>query len=162
AMGLWSLTGLLTASAVILPWGSRNQALACVGTLLSYPLVLAAGTADLLTWGAGAVYLLLVARLGAFGAALFASSLHRDLELMAALSEREARLQSYFDLSLVGAAILSPDGRCEEVNDELCRMFRYARPELLRFSWLDLVHVEEGRNGPTLLAPALSPSGTHH
>src|SRR5437667_52588 len=51
-MGLWSLTGLLTASAVILPWGSRSQALACVGALASYPLQLAAGTADPLTWGA--------------------------------------------------------------------------------------------------------------
>src|SRR5207244_6311932 len=65
-----------------------------------------------------------------FAASLFARSLCSDLQLMAALSEREARLQSYFDLSLVGAAILSPDGRCGEVNDELCRMFGYARPEL--------------------------------
>ncbi len=70
AMALWSLTGLLTASAVILPWGSRNQALASVGVLGSYPLLLAEGTADLLTWGAGGVYLLLVARLGAFAEGL--------------------------------------------------------------------------------------------
>src|SRR5207248_1858981 len=222
AMGLWSLTGLLTASAVILPWGSRSQALACVGPLLSYPLQLAAGTdaltwgaggtylflvgalgvfaaslfarslrsdlqlmatlserearlqsyfdlslvgarseerrvgkecrdrtvtgvqtcalpifsyplqlaagTDALTWGAGGTYLFLVGALGVFAASLFARSLRSDLQLMATLSEREARLQSYFDLSLVGAAILSPDGRCGEVNDELCRMFGYSRP----------------------------------
>jgi len=159
AMGLWSLTGLLTASAVILPWGSRSQALACVGTLLSYPLQLAAGT-DPLTWGAGGTYLFLVGSLGVFAASLFARSLRSDLQLMAALSEREARLQSYFDLSLVGAAILSPDGRCGEVNDELCRMFGYSRPELLRLAWLDLVHAEECRTAAAVLARALSPAGT--
>ena len=159
-MGLWSLTGLLTASAVILPWGSRSQALACVGALASYPLQLAAGTADPLTWGAGGTYLFLVGSLGVFAASLFARSLRSDLQLMAALSEREARLQSYFDLSLVGAAILSPDGRCGEVNDELCRMFGYSRPELLRLSWLDLVHAEECRTAAAVLARALSPAGT--
>ena len=159
AMGLWSLTGLLTASAVILPWGSRSQALACVGTLLSYPLQLAAGT-DALTWGAGGTYLFLVGSLGVFAASLFARSLRSDLQLMAALSEREARLQSYFDLSLVGAAILSPDGRCGEVNDELCRMFGYSRPELLRLSWLEVVDAEESAIAAAVLARALSPTGT--
>src|SRR5947199_2047515 len=161
-MGLWSLTGLLTASAVILPWGSRSQALACVGALVSYPLQLAAGT-DPLTWGAGGTYLFLVGSLGVFAASLFARSLRSDLQLMASLSEREARLQSYFDLSLVGAAILSPDGRCGEVNDELCRMFGYSRPELLRLSWLVLVHAEECRTAAAGLArplpPAASPQG---
>ncbi len=159
AMGLWSLTGLLTASAVILPWGSRSQALACVGTLLSYPLQLAAGT-DPLTWGAGGTYLFLVGSLGVFAASLFARSLRSDLQLMAALSEREARLQSYFDLSLVGAAILSPDGRCGEVNDELCRMFGYSRPELLCLSWLEVVDAEESATAAAVLARALSPTGT--
>src|SRR2546425_976153 len=155
AMGLWSLTGLLTASAVILPWGSRSQALACLGTLLSYPLQLAAGT-DPLTWGAGGTYLFLVGLLGVFAASLFARSLRSDLQLMAALSEREARLQSYFDLSLVGAAILSPDGRCGEVNDELCRMFGYSRPELLRLSWLDLVHAEEASRAKDVFLATVS------
>src|SRR5205809_5143160 len=42
---VWVLTGLVASAAVILPWGSRNQALACVGTLLSYPLHLVAGPA---------------------------------------------------------------------------------------------------------------------
>src|SRR5438067_13293475 len=54
---VWVLTGLVASAAVILPWGSRNQALACVGTLASYPLHLAAATADPLTWGAGGTYL---------------------------------------------------------------------------------------------------------
>jgi PAS domain-containing protein len=128
AMCVWSLTGLLASSAVILPWGRRSQTLACAGTLLSYPLHLVAGTADPLTWGAGGTYLLVVGSLGVFAASLLERSLQSDLRLMAALFEREARLQSYFDLSLVGAAILSPDGRCSEVNDELCRMTGYARP----------------------------------
>ena len=65
---VWVLTGLVASAAVILPWGSRNQALACVGTLLSYPLHLAAGTADPLTWGAGGSYLAVAVSLSVFGA----------------------------------------------------------------------------------------------
>src|SRR5438132_1166822 len=69
---VWVLTGLVASAAVILPWGARNQALACLGALLSYPLHLVAGTADPLTWGAGGTYLVVAASLSVFGAALFA------------------------------------------------------------------------------------------
>jgi PAS domain S-box-containing protein len=127
--------------------------------LLSYPLHLAAGTADPLTWGAGGTYLLVVLVLSVFGASLFAGSLRTDLRLSAALSEREARLQSYFDLSLVGTAILSPDGTCSEVNDELCRMLGYSRAELRRLSWPALVPPEERDAAGALLARALSDGG---
>jgi PAS domain S-box-containing protein len=65
------------------------------------------------------------------------------IQLHAALTEREARLQSYFDLSLVGCAILGPHATCSEVNDELCRMLGHSRAELLGRSWLSLVHPEE-------------------
>ncbi len=155
AMCVWTLTGLLAGSAVILPWGARSQVLACVGTLITYPLHLEVGTTDPLTWAAGGTYLLVVTSLSVFGAALFARSLRTDLRLTATLSEREARLQSYFDLSLVGAAILTPDGHPVEVNDELARMLGYSRAELGRRSWLELVHPDERASAAALIGSAL-------
>ena len=156
AMCIWTLTGLLGASAVVLPWGGRSQAFACLGALLAYPLHLEAGTADPLTWAAGGTYLLVVSAISVFGAALFASYVRSDLELTAVLSEREARLQSYFDLSLVGTAILLPDGTCNEVNDELCTMLGFPRGELVRRWWPALVHKDERAAAAALLARALA------
>jgi len=153
---VWVLTGLVATAAVIVPWGARNQALACIGVLLSYPLHLVAGTADPLTWSAGGTYLLVAVSLSVFGASLFARYLRGELELSAALSEREARLRSYFDLSLVGTAILSPDGTCSEVNDELCRMLGYTPAELLGMPWWALVHPNDRAAFATLLRRMLS------
>ena len=62
-----------------------------------------------------------------FGAALYASYVRSGLHLVHALTEREARLQSYFDLAPVGSAVLQPDGRILEVNDALGRVLGYAR-----------------------------------
>src|SRR5262245_20295259 len=153
AMCIWTLTGLLAASAVILPWGRSWQSLACVGALLSYPLHLATGI-DPLTWAAGGTYLLVVVSLSVFGSSLFARDLRRGLQLTAALSEREARLQTYFDLALVGTAILAPDGTCRELNDELCAMLGYRRDELLGVPWLVLLHPEERDAAAAALAEA--------
>jgi PAS domain S-box-containing protein len=155
AMCIWTLTGLLGASAVIIPWGRSWQSLACVGALLSYPLHLAAGT-DPLTWAAGGTYLLVVVSLSVFGASLFARDLRSAMQLTAALSEREARLQTYFDLSLVGTAILAPDGTCRELNDELCTMLGYERDALLGASWVVLLHPEERDAAAAVLAETLA------
>lgn len=43
ALCVWVLTALLCSSAVLLPWGRRNQALACVGALAAYPMQLGIG-----------------------------------------------------------------------------------------------------------------------
>lgn len=139
AMCVWTLTGLLGASAVIIPWGPRSQLLASLGALVSYPLHLEFGTVDPLTWGAGGAYLLVVVGLGAFGASLFAEYARSDLRLTAALFEREARLQSYFDLSPVGTAIVARGDSLTEVNDELCRILGVTHAELLGTAWKALV-----------------------
>ncbi|HLY37390.1 MAG TPA: ATP-binding protein [Candidatus Binatia bacterium] len=156
AMCIWVLTGLIASSAVILPWGRRSQALACLGTLVVYPIHLQSGVADPLTWAAGGTYLLAVASLAVFGAGLFAHYVRSDLQLTATLSEREARLQSYFDLSLVGTAIVDAAGRCGEVNAELCATFGYTAPELLGRPWSDLVHPDERAVATALLAQGLA------
>src|SRR5262249_12488808 len=139
AMCVWVLTALLCASALILPWGRRNQLLASIGVLATYPLHLALGVADLPTWLAGGAYLLMVIGLSTFGAALFARHTETDLRLTAALSEREARLQSYFDFSLAGMLVVGPDGRCREVNPEFCRMLGKTAEDLLASPWTALV-----------------------
>ena len=143
ALCLWTLTALLASSAVIIPWGGRAQAIASLGTLLSYPLHLEVGNGDALSWAAGGTYLLVVSAMAVIGAALYARYLWTDLHLTSTLSEREARLQSYFDLALVGTAVLSPDGICREVNDELCRLVMHTRDELLRMRWSELTHPDE-------------------
>jgi PAS domain S-box-containing protein len=153
---VWVLTALLCGVGVLLPWGRRNQALACVGVLLSYPVHLQLAGADPLAWAAGGVYLLAVSAMSAFGAALFARYVQKDLQLTAALSEREARLQSYFDLSLVGMAVVDAEGRCREVNGELCRMLGLSHGELAGLAWSRVVHVEDRATAGDVLARALA------
>jgi PAS domain S-box-containing protein len=157
---VWVLTALLASSAVLLPWGRRNQALACIGALAAYPLQLQSGANDPLVWAAGGTYLLAVTALSVFGAALFARFVRKDLQLTAELTEREACLQSYFDLSLVGTAIVGADGTCREVNEELCRMFGKTADELRGSAWWDLVVPEERTVGRGMLAQALGGAPT--
>jgi len=160
AMCVWQLTALLATSSVVLPWGSRNQALACLGTLVAYPLYLISGASDPLTWGAGGAYLLVVLSLSMFAASLLERSVRSDLTLTAALSDREARLRSYFDLALVGTAVVSPDGIFREINDELCHMFGYTRAELAGLSWPMLVDRDMQSAAAALLLRAHAGAGT--
>ena len=57
ALCVWVLTALVCSCAVLLPWGRRNQALASIGVLATYPLQLE-GPNDPLVWAAGGTYLL--------------------------------------------------------------------------------------------------------
>lgn len=86
--------------------------------------------------------------------------MRHDLRLTAELSEREACLQSYFDLSLVGTAIVGADGRCREVNEELCRMFDTSAAALRGRHWWELVSPEERTVGQGMLAQALAGAPT--
>ena len=115
-MCVWVLTALLAGAGVLLPWGRRNQFLACIGALLTYPVLLETSVSDPVTWTAGGAYLLMVVVVSTLGASLFARYMERGVRLTAVLSEREARLQSYFDLSLVGMAVIAADGTCLELN----------------------------------------------
>src|SRR6185503_3293854 len=152
---LWTLTGLLASAGVILPWGGRRQAIASLGSLASYPLHLALGKGDPLSWAAGGTYLLIVIAMSAVGAMLYSRYLWTDLRLTSKLYEREARLQSYFDLALFGTAILLPDGSCAEVNDELSRILGYSSEELLHMRWSEVASPDERAAGAAQLAGAL-------
>jgi PAS domain S-box-containing protein len=143
AMCLWTLTGLLGSTAVFLRWGGSHQALASVGTLLSYPAHLAAGNVDPLTWSAGGTYLLVMVSMSVFGSAVYARYLQLGGQLARTLSEREAQLQSFFDLAPVGTAVVRRDGTFSEVNDALCHVLGYSRADLLRRQWFDFAHADD-------------------
>jgi PAS domain S-box-containing protein len=67
-----------------------------------------------------------------------------------ALGRAEQALQAcgerslcYFELGLVGMAIVSPIKGCLEVNDRLCDILGYERRELLRITWAALTHPDD-------------------
>jgi PAS domain S-box-containing protein len=158
AMCLWTLTGLMGSLAVFLRWGGVNQALAAGGTLVSFPLHLASGTVDGLTWAAGGTYLVVMVVMSVFGSALYAGYVRAGLHLERTLSEREAQLQSFFDLAPVGTAIVHPDGTFTDVNDALCRFLAHPRHDLLRMRWFDLAHPDDRDAARAQVADALSGS----
>jgi PAS domain S-box-containing protein len=59
------------------------------------------------------------------------------------LRTSEERFRRYFDLGLIGMAISSPEKRCVEVNDEMCRILGYSRGELLERSWAEMTHPDD-------------------
>ncbi|MCX6058809.1 MAG: transporter substrate-binding domain-containing protein [Chloroflexi bacterium] len=60
-----------------------------------------------------------------------------------ALRESEERFRSYFDLPLAGRAITSPSKGWLEVNDALCEMLGYPKPELIQMNWAELTHPDD-------------------
>ena len=156
AMCLWTLTGLICSAAVFLRWGRVNQALASVGAVALYPLHLLLTNVDVLTWGAGGTYLIVMVAMSVFGAGLYAGYVRSGLHLARTLSEREARLQNYFDLAPVGSAVLRPDGTFLEVNDALGRLLGYDQEELLRRNWFHLAVADDRPHLETLARETLA------
>ncbi len=68
------------------------------------------------------------------------------LEIKTVSSTREAVLElqpRFFELSLVGLAMTSPDRRFLVVNQKLCDMLGYAANELVGMSWADVTHSDD-------------------
>jgi len=59
------------------------------------------------------------------------------------LLESEERFRSYFELGLVGMAILSPEKQWIEVNHRLCEMLLYSPEEVTGRTWAGLTHPED-------------------
>jgi PAS domain S-box-containing protein len=80
---------------------------------------------------------------------LAAADLDRRKEVVArqraeqALRVCGARSRCYFELGLVGMAIVSPAEGCMEVNDRLCAMLGYDRGELMQTTWAAVVHPDD-------------------
>ena len=53
------------------------------------------------------------------------------------------RFHAYFDHSIVGLAITSPDKGWIEVNDALCATLGYTRSELTRMTWAELTYPDD-------------------
>ncbi|MEE3717242.1 PAS domain S-box protein [Tumidithrix elongata RA019] len=60
-----------------------------------------------------------------------------------ALRQSEARFRRYFEQSLIGMAITSPERGWLEVNDRLCEIFGYPREELTRLTWTEITHPDD-------------------
>jgi PAS domain S-box-containing protein len=80
---------------------------------------------------------------------LASADIDRRQELVALESAKEAlrasgaRSLCYFELGLVGMAIVSPTDGCIEVNDRLCDILGYERHELMQMTWAAVVHPDD-------------------
>ncbi|WP_425218144.1 PAS domain S-box protein [Tumidithrix helvetica] len=60
-----------------------------------------------------------------------------------ALRQSEARFRRYFEQSLIGMAITSPERGWLEVNDRLCEIFGYPREELTHLTWTEITYPDD-------------------
>ncbi len=60
-----------------------------------------------------------------------------------ALRESEEQFRSYYDLGLIGMAILSPGRQWVQFNNRMCEILGYTREELATLSWVDLTHPDD-------------------
>lgn len=60
-----------------------------------------------------------------------------------ALRESEQRFRSYFELPLVGIAIISAQQTFIDCNDKLCQILGYSKDELKWLSWFEITHPED-------------------
>jgi PAS domain S-box-containing protein len=64
-------------------------------------------------------------------------------EKMESLRESETRFRNYFELGLIGMAIVSPKKGWIEANDTLLEMLGYSLEELQASTWPELTHPED-------------------
>ena len=57
--------------------------------------------------------------------------------------ERENRFKRFFNSSVVGMAVTSPEKGWLEVNDRLCEILGYSREELFGMTWAELTHPDD-------------------
>ncbi len=60
-----------------------------------------------------------------------------------ALKLSEERLRRYFDQSLIGMAITSPDKGWQDVNDCLCKILGYSYTEITQKTWAEMTHPDD-------------------
>ncbi len=72
------------------------------------------------------------------------------------LLESEERFRSYFELGLVGMAIISPEKDWMEVNDQLLKTLGYSEQELISKSWNELTQPDDVEADETQLNRVLA------
>jgi PAS domain S-box-containing protein len=60
-----------------------------------------------------------------------------------ALQESESRFRGYFEQSVIGVAVTSPDRGWIEVNQATCDLLGYTSGELKHLTWADLTHPDD-------------------
>ncbi|MEI6449362.1 MAG: PAS domain S-box protein [Actinomycetes bacterium] len=60
-----------------------------------------------------------------------------------AVRESEARYRGYFEQTLVGAAVTSPEKGWIDANEAICDMLGYTHDELTRLTWAELTHPDD-------------------
>jgi PAS domain S-box-containing protein len=73
-----------------------------------------------------------------------------------ALRTSEERFRRYFELGLIGMAIVSREKYWLEVNDRLCDIFGYSREEMMDLTWADLTYPEDLTASQALLRQMLA------
>ncbi|MFA7269412.1 MAG: PAS domain S-box protein [Sterolibacterium sp.] len=91
---------------------------------------------------------------------LYRTLSEREIALRKALKKlqfkSEERFRAYFERSMVGMAIVSPEKACMEVNEALCRTLGYSRDELLRMHLSALSHPDDAAPDEAQLARLLN------
>ncbi|MDK2973057.1 MAG: hypothetical protein PWP23_2812 [Candidatus Sumerlaeota bacterium] len=67
----------------------------------------------------------------------------RQREAEEALARSEERFKTYFELGIIGMAIISPSKNWEAVNRRLCQILGYSREELLGKTLKEITHPED-------------------
>ena len=63
------------------------------------------------------------------------------------LPASDARLMNYYDVGVIGMAIISPDMRLVQVNDKYCDITGYSREELLGMQFTAITHPDDVEMG---------------
>ncbi|WP_022949636.1 PAS domain S-box protein [Methylohalobius crimeensis] len=66
---------------------------------------------------------------------------HKEMDN--ALRESEARFRGAFETAVNGMALLSPEGRWQQVNEALCQMLGYSQQELLAQNFQAITHPDD-------------------
>ncbi len=68
----------------------------------------------------------------------------------------DKQIKKYFELGLIGMAVVTPEKEIIEVNNFLCNMIGYSKDELLRIKWSDISHPDDLHVNTTKLNQMLS------
>ncbi|HBV40391.1 MAG TPA: diguanylate cyclase [Erwinia sp.] len=74
---------------------------------------------------------------------IMAQVMHSFQEEKKLISQSEARFRHAMEYSVIGMALVSPEGRFLQVNQSLCRLLGYTRAELVTMNFQTLTHPDD-------------------